>query len=162
MNWRMVAVAFAILLPLAACGSGKTLVLDPADGPKRTFATVNVEAEPSTVEVPDSVRTAFESHLKKALYGEDGFAPGTDLVIRYSFIQLDKGDQFTRWLLGGIGNAGEGSLTVAVKYVDASGNEVAKIQVEGKIGSGFVGGNFDNALSSAADEIAEYTEQQFK
>ncbi len=50
----------------------------------------------------------------------------------------------------GIGNAGEGSLTIEVTYADQSGKQLGKIMSEGKIGSGFFGGSSDDAIEKAA------------
>lgn len=59
----------------------------------------------------------------------------------------------------GLGNAGEGSLTIEATYVDAEGTELATIHAEGKISSGFFGGDFTLAIEKAAKEIADYTTQ---
>lgn len=84
------------------------------------------------------------------------------MTIRYRFVQYNAGNQFTRWFWGGIGNAGEGTLTVEAKYFDSQGKEICVIQSEGKIGSGFFGGSFDYAMDKAAKEIVEYTKANFK
>ncbi|HSK29843.1 MAG TPA: hypothetical protein VLA17_07755, partial [Candidatus Limnocylindria bacterium] len=62
----------------------------------------------------------------------------------------------------GIGNTGEGSLTVEAKFFDNADKELATIQAEGRIGSGFFGGDFSFALDKAAEKIAEYTKINFK
>jgi len=96
------------------------------------------------------------------LYKEGAFQKGSELTIRYRFVQFDAGSQFTRWFLGGIGNSGEGSLTIEAKYFDMAGKELSVIQTEGRIGSGFFGGDFSFALQKAAEEIADYTKINFK
>lgn len=69
-----------------------------------------------------------------------------DLTISYRFIQFDQGNKFSRWLLGGLGNAGEGSVTIESKFFNREGKEIGKIQTEGKIGSGFLGGSFETSI----------------
>lgn len=64
--------------------------------------------------------------------------------------------------MGGLGNCGEGTLIVEASFVDASGKEVGKVKSEGRIGAGFFGGSFSNALERAAEEIAKYTAHNFK
>lgn len=90
------------------------------------------------------------------------FVQGSELIITYRFVQYDPGNQFTRWFWGGIGNAGEGTITLEATYVDSFGKLLAKIQSEGKIGSGFFGRYFSLALEKAAEEIAEYTIENFR
>lgn len=110
---------------------------------------------------PD-VKATFQQKLEEYLYAEKTFDKGKELTIKYRFIQFDPGNQFTRWFWGGIGNAGEGSLTVEAKFYDADNQELATIQSEGRIGSGFFGGDFSYAVDKAAEKIAEYTKVNFK
>ena len=116
----------------------------------------------SSVSVPAEVKSEFQEKLNELLYEEGAFQKGPDLKIKYRFIQFDPGNQFTRYLLGGIGNTGEGSMTIEVKYFDAADKELATIQSEGRIGSGFFGGDFSFAVEKAAEEIAEYAKLNFK
>ena len=95
--------------------------------------------------------------LERRLYEESGFEKGSELRIRYRFVQFDPGNQFARWFWGGLGNTGEGSLSIEAKFVDSSGAEIATIQAQGSINSGFFGGSFELAIDKAAQEIAEYT-----
>jgi hypothetical protein len=48
-----------------------------------------------------------------------------------------------------------------VTFVGADGAALARIQAEGRIGSGVFGGSFDEALDKMAGEVAEYALQQF-
>ncbi len=149
------------LMFLVGCGAGKTLVMAPPDTKLRVTSVELTEGK-STVNVPDKVKTTFYDKLQKLLYEDGAFQKGSDLKLQYRFVQFNPGNQFTRWLWGGIGNAGEGSLTVEVKYFDATGKELATIQSEGKIGSGVFGGSLNFAIDKAAKEIAEYTKQNFR
>jgi hypothetical protein len=148
------------MFALIGCGAGKTLVMTP---PATTFhaSSVQVIEDKATVNVPDDVKQTFQEKLELALYEEGQFQRGFELKIKYRFIQYNPGDQFTRWFWGGIGNAGEGSVTVEARYYDATDNELAVIQSEGKISSGFFGGSYDFALEKAAHEIAAYAKQSF-
>jgi hypothetical protein len=146
---------------LAGCGAGRTLVMAPPNA-RVQVASVEVTEGPSTVTVPDDVRLGFQHKLQDLLYRDGPFGKGHDLRLSYRFIQFNPGNQFTRWFSGGIGNAGEGSLTVEVKYFDGASQELSTIQAEGKIGSGFFGGPFELAVWKAAEEIADYTTRTFR
>ena len=50
---------------------------------------------------------------------------------------------------------GEGSLTIESKFYDSADKELSTIQTEGRIGSGFFGGSYGEALDKAAEKIAE-------
>lgn len=60
-----------------------------------------------------------------------------------------------------MGNSGEGSLIVTVRYLDSNGLELAKTQVEGRIGSGFLGGTFDDAVTKAGEDVVKFTMENF-
>ena len=79
----------------------------------------------------------YKKGFEKGLYEENDFIKSDALLLEYQFLQQDEGNQFVRWFFGGIGNAGEASLTVLVTYTDVNGNQLAQTQVQGKIDSGF-------------------------
>jgi len=118
---------------------------------------VDVERAEHSVAVPEEAEQNFVQSLERRLYEESGFEKGSELRIRYRFVQFDPGNQFARWFWGGLGNTGEGSLSIEAKFVDSSGAEIATIQAQGSINSGFFGGSFELAIDKAAQEIAEYT-----
>ena len=145
---------------LAACGTARTLVLEPvADTGK--FSRADVIAHNPTVEVPAEVTAKLEAVVNRGLYESGAFQHGPDLRIFYTFVSHDAGDRFARWFWGGIGNAGEGSVTLMVRYVDQSDRELAKTQVEGRIGSGFFGGSMDEAITKAGEEVVKFTVDRF-
>ena len=77
---------------------------------------------------------------------------------------MNEGSRFKRWMTGGIGNCGEGSSTVEVRFIDNTRNakEIGKIHAQGTIGSGMFGGSLDSAIEGIAEEIATYTKANFK
>jgi hypothetical protein len=154
-GWQHLATIAALLM-LGGCGSGRTLVVDT---PQRAMVASSVAIERTThaVQVPAEMEQEFEKNLRSRLYEKAGFQEGNELHIRYRFVQFDPGNQFSRWFWGGLGNTGEGSLTIEAKFTDASGSELSTIQAQGTINSGFFGGSFGLALDKAAQEIAEYT-----
>jgi hypothetical protein len=156
---RNILLIGAILI-LYGCGTARTLVLEPVKTSDK-YTHIQLIADNPNVEVPDDVIEKIESVIKKGLYEKGPFSEGTDLKIHYTFIAHDKGNQFARWFWGGIGNAGEGSMTVNVKYVNSKGEELAKTQVEGRIGSGFFGGSIDEAITKAGEDIIEFTINNF-
>lgn len=159
--WMYGSLIVSMIIFLAGCGAGKTMVYKPVDTAVR-FASVEVSEVGSTVTVPDDAKVMFREKLAQFLYEEGGFQKGRELEIRYRFIQFNPGSQFTRWFWGGLGSAGEGTLTVEAKYFDGAQKELAVIQSEGKIGSGAFGGSFNFAVEKCAKEIAEYTKKNFK
>ncbi len=160
-NLSRLALLTVLALVLAGCGAGRALVIKPPEMKLRA-ASVDASEGNSPVSVPADVKSTFLEKLNHFLYEEGAFQRGSDLKIQYRFIQYDPGSQFVRWFWGGIGNAGEGSLTVEAKYFDNSGKELATIQAEGRISSGFFGGDFSFAVEKAAEKIAEYTQVNFK
>jgi hypothetical protein len=167
MSWtviRAAAAAAALGFLVSACGTGRTMVMEPPEA-KQAFTAVTLERAADTVTVPDEFRTRFLKDIRARLYGEDGkagpFAEGPGLVIRIKVVQFDEGNQFERWFWGGIGNAGEGSLQVLAEFYDGE-KKLAQIQTEGRIGSGFFGGSMNEAVDKAAEEIADYAIANFR
>lgn len=156
-----IVLLFTGALIFAGCGAGKTLVLKPPEMKLRAVS-VELSESKSTVSVPADVNSEFQEKLRQLLFEEGAFQKGTDLKIRYRFIQFNPGNQFTRWFWGGIGNAGEGSLTIETRYFDVADKKLSVIQTEGKIGSGAFGGALSFAIQKAAEEIANYTKVNFK
>lgn len=150
----------AVMVSLAGCGTASTLVLEPVQTADR-FERVELLAHNPTVAVPADVTQKIESVIRKGLYESGTFSHGDDLRILYTFISHDPGSQFQRWFWGGIGNTGEGSVTVMVRYVDKSDKELAKTQVEGRIGSGFFGGSLNEAITKAGQDIVKFTVEKF-
>jgi hypothetical protein len=153
------AICLAVLLN--GCGSGKIIVYDPVEA-KHVVKTIKIVNNMPTSSVPKEYKEDFEEKLKEKLYQEHGYKPGDDLTISYRFLQCDEGSRFSRWFLGGLGNSGESSLTVEAKFIDKSGKEIGKVNTEGKIGSGFLGGSFDNAIEQASDHLVEYIVKNFR
>lgn len=150
----------AIVITLAGCGTARTMVLEPVQATSG-FTRVVVHANTPTVKVPPDVRETFESALEKGLYESGKFQRGPDLQIDYQFVSYSPGNRFSRWFWGGIGNAGEGSLVIVVRYLNKDGKELAKTQVEGRIGSGFFGGSTDEAITKAAEDVVKFTVDKF-
>jgi hypothetical protein len=158
---RFGALLLVTALMLAGCGVGRAMVIKPPDT-KVKVVSVQANEWKSPVTVPANVKTEFTNKLSQYLYEEDGFRKGPDLTISYRFVQYDPGSRFSRWFFGGLGNAGEGSLTVEAKYLDPTDKELATINVEGRIGSGVFGGALSNAVDKAAEKLAEYTKANFR
>ena len=149
-----------VILFLTACGTAKTVVLETPSSSQR-FASVEIIADNPTVNVPPEITTVFEDELKTQLFESGKFAPGNALSLHYTFVSHDSGSRLARWFWGGIGNAGEATVTVLVKYLDENKKEVAKTQVDGRIGSGFFGGSINSAVKKSAQDVAQYTIDNF-
>ena len=160
---RSLTVILLSLL-LAACGAGRTIVLDPAERADiATYHAASISHADDTVEVPEKVVDAFDAELRKVFFEKKAaFREGEDgLRVAYRFLQFDPGNRFSRWFFGGIGNAGEATMLAEIRFLKPDGAEMARIQVEGKIGSGFFGGATDSALEKAAKEAADYARAHF-
>ena len=148
---------------ISACASGATTVLAPPTiSTAAPFNTLKIESDTDTVSIPADARAHFEKRLNEYLLGATPptkFKPGSDLTLRYRFIQFDEGSRALRYFIG-LG-AGKGKMTAEIAFLDAQGKEVAKINVEGEISMGFFGGDFDMAISQAARQVADYTLKSF-
>jgi predicted small lipoprotein YifL len=153
--------ATLLLATLTACGTGRTLVFNPASG--HTHATsARIVKQDATVDVPQSADNQFRSELEKRLYGDGKFSHGSELTVSYRFVSFNRGNRFKRWLTGGIGNSGESSLTVEANFMNPEGLKLGKIWAEGKIGIGFFGGSSSSAIDKAADKVAKYATNNFR
>ncbi|MFQ5346927.1 MAG: hypothetical protein ACE5ED_03660 [Rhodothalassiaceae bacterium] len=153
-----------LALLLSACGAGRTIVLDPAERMEiETYQAASIVHGEDTVEVPEKVMAAFNKELDRAFFGDEGaFEKGDDgLQVTFRFLQFDPGNRFSRWFFGGIGNAGEATMLAEIRFGRPDGVEMARIQAEGRIGSGFFGGTADSALEKAAEEAADYARAHF-
>jgi hypothetical protein len=157
-----VTAAFACLW-LTACGTGRTMVMEPV-AQKATFRAVKLEPAPDSVAVPDELRSMFVDKLRADLYGAEGkpgpFDEGDGLTVRVRVIQFQPGSQFQRWFWGGVGNQGEASMQLLTEFFQGE-NKLAHIQTEGRIGSGFFGGSVKSAVERAASEVSTYTVENF-
>lgn len=146
---------------LIGCGTAKTVVLEPHRGPKMNPSSIKLEHGDSTINVDGEMVAAFEEELSKLLFTEGPYTKGEDLIISYAFLSADKGDRLKRYLSGGIGNWGEGSLVIQVTFLDINRKELAKINTDAEIGSGFYGGGYNNIVRKSAKEIVEFLSANF-
>ncbi len=158
--YKLVLVLLAALT-LSACGAGSTTVVDAYDGATVNYAAAQVESGDATVSVPDEIMADFKEAMSKEFYEKGLFTEGPGLKVKYTFIQFEGGNQFSRWFFGGIGNAGEASMTIQVDFFDENDTKLSTINVGGKIGSGFFGGSVSEAVGKAAKEAAEYAAATF-
>lgn len=165
-HFRMSAAGAAVItyLFLTACGTGRTMVMEPpAD--RKSFSAATIERSTDSVPVPEELRTMFVEELRNNIYGtaeEPGpFTEGPGLTIRIRVVQFEAGSQFQRWLWGGIGNQGEASMHLLTEFFDGD-RKLANIQTEGRIGSGVFGGSVKSAVDKAAAEISEYAAANFR
>jgi Domain of unknown function (DUF4410) len=155
---RIALMVFAAQL-VAACAQSSLMVSQPP-ARKAALQSVQIVAGDSTVPVDPQVARLFETELRKDLYeGAKKFAQGDELTLSYRFIQLDQGSKAARFWLGF--GAGKGSLTIEITYKSKEGAELGRINVGGEIIGGVTGGEFDSAVTKAAEEAANYTFSNF-
>lgn len=156
-------VAILTTVFLTACGTGRTMVMEPVTG-KKFFVAATIERADDSVPVPDELRSMFVTEIRKDLYGTaespGPFTEGPGLTIRVKVVQFEAGNQFQRWFFGGIGNQGEASIQLLTEFFDGE-KKLSNIQTEGRIGSGFFGGSVSSAVEKAAGEISQYAIAEF-
>jgi len=162
-SWvRFGFVLLCMAMFLVGCGAGRMMVLEPAKGKAMKITSVSIKEEPPTVKIKKEDREKFKLMLVQALKsvcGIESTEENPDLVVEYKIIQYNPGSRTARWFWGGVGNAGEGSVTVDAMFLTRNGERVGHIQAVGKIQSGFFGGSFSHALKKAAEQIALYVKQ---
>lgn len=165
----VIIIAVAIAMVISGCAAGRTVVIRPVQVINRVqINSVEVKNVKSTVDVGDDILGKIRYKLIEKLQKTEAFPEvkmeglGKGIIIESELVQYDKGSRFDRWFWGGIGNAGEGSLMIKAVYKDKVSQEIlAEIQTEGRINSGFYGGDFDLAFGKALDEIVKYTVKHF-
>ncbi len=153
-------IVFVLAVALTACGATVTVLAPTQLGPEASYPTLKIVSDSDTVEIPADARAHFEKRLNEYLFTkESGFAPGDALTLRYRFVQFDEGSRALRYIIGF--GAGKGKMTAEITFLDKDQKELGKISVEGEIIMGFLGGDFDAAISAAAKKVADYTIKTF-
>ena len=157
-------LAFAFVM-LVGCGTARTIVLEPIkkDGASiKKYSQIKISADNHRVLVPADIKKTLHQVLKQGLIKAGIFSKDGDLTLDYTFVSYDSGNRFARFFWEGLGNAGEGSMVIRVKYFDGQGAQITEIETEGRIGSGFFGGSLHDAALRAADDIVDFTIKNFK
>ncbi len=150
-----------LMIILQGCaGKGTTMVLN-APTERQMARNYHLVDSGSTVGVESSAKRLFETEVNQGLR-QANMQAGQDLEISYRFIQFDEGSRFMRYMAGGLGNAGEGEMTIEVTFKNRDKQEIGKINVGGKIASGAFGGSFDNAIEQAALQVVRYVNSNFR
>lgn len=174
---RYAALPIALTLALlAACTPSRTYVLDAPpmvnDMPPVDHRAVTLREDPSTVQIPDELRTHFRQELAEALAEDkpqlpvaDPPAPA-DLTLSYRFILLTKGNAPVRigsGLLNLLGSPfyglGDGAVGLEVAFLDPAGRPIGRIVSDGPIAGIF--GNQKDAAKTAAQSIAKYVKMNY-
>ncbi|SRR5260221_6904663 len=154
-------IILPLMIILTGCtGTGTTMVLN-APTERHIAKTYNLVEGKSTVGCDAEVKKKFEQEVRNG-FAQAQMAQGSDIVIEYRFIQFDEGSQFVRYMAGGLGNAGEGAMTLEVVFKDKNNKELSKIHVGGRITAGVFGGSFDHAVEKAANQVVKYAVTNFK
>lgn len=167
-------ILVAGLLVAAGCGAQRTLVLKPAETKLSRFAALEVPAFQSNVpNVPEEVTQGLAKKVIEMLKEEGLFpqvaitvASGPSaakvLVFNGTVIQYEPGSRVTRWFWGGIGSAGEASLTVKAVLIDReTGQVIAEGHMQGTIASGWFGGSTTETHNKVAEEIVKFIKNYY-
>ena len=149
-NALSVALAFLVL---ASCGTSSTLVIEQPKPlsyePQAVEASFKIRPATTDARSKDENAAAFEERLSRKL--EQAGLQG--LRIEYRFLHEGSDAQLDRWFTGG---SGRRSVTVDVVFFSAGGQRLARIQAEGRVKPGLMGGSLTTAVNRAADEVAAY------
>jgi hypothetical protein len=150
-----------LAISFSGCSSSSTTVLQPNSKLGQIkYANCNIQEVIIANNVPVEQREYFKAKLDQLIL-KNFPNKGNDLSIKYSFITYNEGSQFTRYMLGGLGGAGKGELVVKAEFYDLQNQKVGEIQSKGEIGAGFFGGSFKGTLDKVAEEISNYTIQNY-
>ncbi|NWF36337.1 DUF4410 domain-containing protein [Mariprofundus sp. KV] len=144
---------------LAGCGSARNIVTEPTTTIYKTDV-IEVTKANSTVQVPDEFVAYFDKRLRSEVH--KSFANGNKLRLEYRFISFDEGSRFKRYMGGGIGNWGQGTLLIQADFYDENGNKLSSMQTDAVISGGFFGGSFESAIDLAVEKMTEYAIANFK
>ena len=148
-----------LTLSLTGCGAGRTMVVAPVETPVK-FTAAELYEDKATVNVPGDVSASFQAKIAQLLYGQEGFAKGPGLKIRYRFIQFIPVYSLNPWWVSFMRtSANKVSMTVEARFLDSSDKELAKIQSKGEISYGAVDRSINFAIQRTAEEMAEYAKR---
>lgn len=148
---------------LAACGSGQTVILERPDGGAKYEQAYLVEGEHLADVTAEQIKE-FHDYLDDFMFGEKGVFQKDEggFAVSYRFTSFNPGSRAKRYIAGGIGNWGEASTVIEVTFTNPDGLQIGKINVEGRIGSGFFGGDTESTLKRAAREAVDYAEAHYR
>ncbi len=151
-------VLLFIVAMLAGCGSARNIVTEPIVTNYKS-SDIEISSSPG-VDIPGEARTYFDKVLKEKAH--EHFAYGNHLKMTYKFVSYEEGSRLKRYLSGGIGNWGEGTLLIQADFTDAQGKHLGSVRTDARISSGFFGGSIESALDMAAEKLVEYAVAHFK
>ncbi len=163
----LLSLECAAVLAATGCTSGRTYVLEKPTLPD-AVGTINVKLDPGSVAVTDQAKAKFAHELDAALACDPKLtvSPDAPLTLSYRFIYNDPGNTVVR-VGSNIANIagspvygfGDGAVALEVDYLDASGKRVGQIVTDGPIAGAF--GNTDEAVKTAAKQVAAYTKEHY-
>lgn len=153
----------ALAVFLAACGSGQTVILERPDGGAK-YEQARLLPGDHLADVTAEQVQEFHDYLDKFMFGEKGvFEKGEEgIVVKYRFTSFNPGSRAKRYIAGGIGDWGAAASTIEVSFENPDGLQIGKINVEGRIGGGFFGGDAESTLKRAAREAADYAAAHYR
>jgi len=148
-------VLFLLLALLASsCNTSK---FSSSDAITSSFSGgVQIVHSADEVNVSNAVKQTFNEHLAHNLFCHKGFNHGSDITVEYHFVSFNRGSRILKCLGGGLGQCGEGSLTIEATCKSRQGDVLGVIQSDARIGSSLIGRAIDQAIFEAAEEIASY------
>ncbi|MBX3357865.1 MAG: hypothetical protein KF745_05505 [Phycisphaeraceae bacterium] len=165
-----VAMLVGMVLGVVAggCTPSRTYVLEPTVVAHHEYTTAALKRLEPTVAVDAEVQGGFEERLADSLDREARVKPTPDgeLVVEYRFVHYEEGNVALR-VGSGMANLfgspfyglGDGTLGIEVRFVDAGGQPLGKILVDGPIVGAF--GSASEGAAIAAESVAQYAKVTF-
>ena len=123
---------------------------------------MTISAGNHTVEVSQKIIAQLQKKIEKGLYEENDFIKSDALLLEYRFLQQDEGDKLVKLFIGSLAKLDDASLTVLVTYTDVNGNQLAQKHIHREFDSGFFGVSLSKAIGNIAEDIVEFTVENFK
>lgn len=146
---------------ITGSGAASTVEVNPADQSSQ-LKGVTISAGNHTVEVSQKIIAQLQEKIEKGLYEENDFIKSDALLLEYKFLQQEAGNQLAKLLIGSLVKLDDASLTVLVTYTDANGNQLAQKHIHRVFESGFFGISVSKAIGNIAEDIVDFTVENFK
>ncbi|MFH1996125.1 MAG: DUF4410 domain-containing protein [Candidatus Omnitrophota bacterium] len=166
---KRISVFFVLaffIFAVSGCGSSHIRIINPTRGNVGRVNSIQVNEVksdvPVTKEVCDEIRKILIKNLKLSKAFDSVSEYDGAIAIDSKITRFNAGNQFSRWMWGGLDKSAEGILMLETIFTDKkAGEEIAKIATEGTISDGLFGGSVESAYSNAIQEIVKFAEDNF-
>jgi hypothetical protein len=172
-NTRFILLLSLLIILFAACSpsSHRAIVVEPFQTQKLAdFSTLEIPYLKTTLsdeldqeilqEIPtELIKKLTEERLYKRITRKTNDTEGV-LLMEGTVISYEKGNRAKRYILG----EGAGKAFCTVQFIfksKATGQMIAKINFEGELSQGFLGGSSEEAARAVVSAIVAYFKQNY-